>query len=227
VLVLGILGLVFCGLLGPIAWIKGNAATRDIKARPDLYTDSGQVRAGRILGMIGTILLAIAAFAVIIVTVATMASREGTEESVSANTAVSDTPTTEAEAARDLQWQGPVIESVGDVPTRIAAEVGVFIWSDFDGWHVRSTLDDPVTVTVTADAIVELSGSGEATDETVSGVTATIEPGDGTEGLDLDLGFSTSATFSINVDGDPLPANEIKLGGSGQAEQNPVSFAKG
>jgi hypothetical protein len=104
--------------------------------------------------------------------------------------------------------------------------VGVFIWTDFEGWHVRSTLDRPVTVTATADTIVDRSAGGEPSGETVSEVTATIEPGNSAEGLDLDFGFSNTASFTVTVDGTPLPANEIKLGGKGQAEQNPVSFTK-
>ena len=58
VLVLGILGLVVCGLLAPVAWIKGNSAKREMDAQPNInWTNRGSVTAGRILGMIGTALI--------------------------------------------------------------------------------------------------------------------------------------------------------------------------
>jgi hypothetical protein len=58
ILVLGILSLVVCSLLGPIAWSMGNEEQRRIaagEAPPD-----GNVSAGRICGMISSILLIVA-----------------------------------------------------------------------------------------------------------------------------------------------------------------------
>jgi hypothetical protein len=57
ILVLGILSLVCCGLLGPVAWIMGNNALRDIDAGLGNPNDRGLVVAGRILGIIVTVLL--------------------------------------------------------------------------------------------------------------------------------------------------------------------------
>lgn len=58
VLVLGILGLVVCGVLAPFAWAKGNAAKREIDAHPEIqWSNAGSVNAGRICGIIGTILI--------------------------------------------------------------------------------------------------------------------------------------------------------------------------
>jgi hypothetical protein len=58
-LVLGILGLILCGWLSPFAWWLGAAELRDI--RDGLSPDSGQglATAGMVLGIIGTVLLAI------------------------------------------------------------------------------------------------------------------------------------------------------------------------
>lgn len=56
-LVLGILGIVCCGFLAPIAWVMGNnyeAQCRAMGVEPD-----GNGKAGKILGMIGTALLVI------------------------------------------------------------------------------------------------------------------------------------------------------------------------
>ena len=57
ILVLGILSLVICGLLGPFAWSMGNKALTEIDHNPGAYTNRGSVAAGRICGMIATILM--------------------------------------------------------------------------------------------------------------------------------------------------------------------------
>jgi hypothetical protein len=70
VLVLGILSLVICGVLGPFAWAKGNAAKREMDAQPGVqWTNRGSINAGRICGIIASVLLilsilAFAAFAI-------------------------------------------------------------------------------------------------------------------------------------------------------------------
>jgi hypothetical protein len=57
VLVLGILSLVICGFLGPVAWVMGNNAMAEIDANPLAYTNRSTVQAGRICGIIATALL--------------------------------------------------------------------------------------------------------------------------------------------------------------------------
>jgi hypothetical protein len=56
-LVLGILGLVCCGVLGPIAWVMGNNALAEVDAAPGVYTNRSTINAGRICGIIATVLL--------------------------------------------------------------------------------------------------------------------------------------------------------------------------
>jgi hypothetical protein len=60
-LVLGILGILCCGLLGPVAWIQGNNAIKEIDAAPWAYSNRGSVQAGRILGIVVTVLLILGA----------------------------------------------------------------------------------------------------------------------------------------------------------------------
>src|SRR5207253_1092483 len=61
VLVLGILGLVVCGLIGPFAWSMGNRVLAEIDgAPPGYFSNRGQVAAGRICGIVATVLLAVA-----------------------------------------------------------------------------------------------------------------------------------------------------------------------
>jgi hypothetical protein len=55
VLVLGILGLVLCQILAPIAWVMGNGVRKEALAmsRPE----PGNNKAGRICGIIGTVII--------------------------------------------------------------------------------------------------------------------------------------------------------------------------
>lgn len=56
-LVLGILGIVCCGFLAPIAWYLGNQELRAIREGRSPITGEGLAKAAQILGIIGTILL--------------------------------------------------------------------------------------------------------------------------------------------------------------------------
>ena len=74
ILVLGILSLVVCGVLAPFAWSMGNTALREMDANPQVtYTNRGSVTAGRICGIIGTVVLALGAIGVILVILAAAA----------------------------------------------------------------------------------------------------------------------------------------------------------
>ena len=70
-MVFGVLGLcgLACGLLYPFgiaAWVMGQAAMNQINADPTtVYTNRGQVNAGRICGIVATCIMA--AFVVIVV----------------------------------------------------------------------------------------------------------------------------------------------------------------
>jgi hypothetical protein len=69
ILVLGILSLVVCGLLGPFAWAMGTKAMHEMDASPGVWSNRGNVTAGRICGIISSCLL-IAGVAFLIVFVA-------------------------------------------------------------------------------------------------------------------------------------------------------------
>jgi uncharacterized iron-regulated membrane protein len=57
-LVLGIIGIVCCGLLGPVAWILGRQELNAIAAGQSPASGEGVAKAGMILGIIATVLLA-------------------------------------------------------------------------------------------------------------------------------------------------------------------------
>lgn len=58
-LVLGILGIVICGILAPFAWSMGNKELAAIDAGRRPPENRGTANAGRILGIVGTVLLAV------------------------------------------------------------------------------------------------------------------------------------------------------------------------
>ena len=74
ILVLGILSLVVCGLLGPVAWVMGNNALAEIDRSPAAYRNRGNVQAGRICGIVATALLAFGIIVLIIALVAAAGS---------------------------------------------------------------------------------------------------------------------------------------------------------
>jgi hypothetical protein len=57
ILVLGIVSIVCCQLLAPVAWYLGNQELKDIRAGYVSMENEGIAKAGMILGIIGTILL--------------------------------------------------------------------------------------------------------------------------------------------------------------------------
>lgn len=65
ILVLGIIGIILCQVLGPIAWVMGNNELAAIDAGRRTPENRGTANAGRILGIIGTVLLALSILAVI------------------------------------------------------------------------------------------------------------------------------------------------------------------
>lgn len=67
VLVLGILGLVVCGVVAPFAWSMGNQVIREIDAAQGGMGGRSSAQAGRICGIIGTVLLAFSVLAVVAV----------------------------------------------------------------------------------------------------------------------------------------------------------------
>ena len=68
ILVLGILGF-FTGICGLIAWILGAKAQKEIANSGQTYTNEGNIKVGKILGMITTILYIVGIVITIIATI--------------------------------------------------------------------------------------------------------------------------------------------------------------
>ena len=65
VLVLGIVGLVVCQVLSPFAWSMGNKALREIDASRGQIGGRSEANIGRILGIIGTVILGVSLLLVV------------------------------------------------------------------------------------------------------------------------------------------------------------------
>jgi hypothetical protein len=66
ILVLGILGFLVCQIFAPIAWIMGKTDLKEMDAGRMDPTGKGLTQAGMILGIIGTILIALSIVLVIV-----------------------------------------------------------------------------------------------------------------------------------------------------------------
>jgi hypothetical protein len=80
-LVLGIVGVICCTPLAPVAWYLGNAELAAIRAGTAPAAGEGSAKAGKVLGMIGTVLLILLAIWIAVVGVGTaMAVFQGIAE---------------------------------------------------------------------------------------------------------------------------------------------------
>jgi uncharacterized membrane protein YjgN (DUF898 family) len=72
VLVLGILSIVICQILGPFAWVMGNNELAAIDAGRRPPENRGTANAGRILGIIGTVLILVGIVVLVLIVVGTI-----------------------------------------------------------------------------------------------------------------------------------------------------------
>lgn len=73
-LVLGILGVAVCQVAGPFAFVVSNKALKEIDASGGTIGGRGMVQAGKILGIIGIVLLVLAVISGVILVVASFNS---------------------------------------------------------------------------------------------------------------------------------------------------------
>ncbi len=73
-LVLGILGLVLCQVLGVVAWVKGNRVIAEIDRSGGRYGARSAANAGRICGMVATLITVGAIVLVVLVALLTAGS---------------------------------------------------------------------------------------------------------------------------------------------------------
>ena len=76
-LVFGILGIMVCSALSPFAWFYGKRAEEAVDASGGAYAGRDMATAGKVLGMVGTGLLAIGLLFGLGIVVALIASEAG------------------------------------------------------------------------------------------------------------------------------------------------------
>lgn len=78
---IGLAGIAFCGgitlVLSPFAWRSGAKAVREIDANPGMYGGRDQANAGRIMGIIGTVLLVLGIIGLVGLVAAAIVSSDG------------------------------------------------------------------------------------------------------------------------------------------------------
>jgi len=80
-MVLGILGIVVCGVMAPFAWSIGKKTRDEIDASGGRLGGRGQANAGYIMGIIGTVLLALGVLFAIVYVILIVAILGGTAAS--------------------------------------------------------------------------------------------------------------------------------------------------
>jgi len=71
--VLGIVGIILCSIAAPFAWVLGKRAEEAVAANPGRYSGKDMATAGKILGIIGTVLIGVAIVVVIVIVIAAVA----------------------------------------------------------------------------------------------------------------------------------------------------------
>jgi uncharacterized membrane protein YjgN (DUF898 family) len=77
-LVLGILGVVVCGVAAPFAWQMGKRAVAEIDASNGRLGGRGSAEAGYVLGIVGTVLLGLGVLVLVMVLVLVVVLAGGT-----------------------------------------------------------------------------------------------------------------------------------------------------
>jgi hypothetical protein len=183
-----------------------------------------------------TLVYAVVAAAIVIV-LAVVLTRPSDDDTTASTPAGESAATSEQPAEIVKNWQGPVGDAVGengaDAQERAGEAPGVYIWTDFEGWHIRSNRTDEVVVTIAASQVRQKASddydnsNDDADAPFLTEVTVTLPPGDGSTGAGFDLGGSEAATFTVTANGQNVPATEIFLGGGdAAADANPVVFTK-
>ena len=91
--IVGLAGIVFCAgitlVLSPFAWAIGRKAVREIDAEPGRYAGRDQAKGGQIMGIIGTVLLALGVIGIVAIMGLAVSATETSFEQSPSNTAPS------------------------------------------------------------------------------------------------------------------------------------------
>lgn len=107
---------------------------------------------------------------------------------------------------------------------------GVYIWSDFEGWHVRvaGTAVPELSGSVTGQYMPPLQGQTEGIvsvtpDEAGKRLTFSMAPGGEPVGFDFSAGCNQKElTFDLTTEGTSVPFEQIHLGSRGAVKEYPL-----
>lgn len=147
----------------------------------------------------------------------------------------------DVEAPKESRWPATIDRRPArfgargvDLATLDPGSPGVFLWADYDGWHLwvaRGQGFDAISGTITgndkfnrAAALTEGQGTVELNERTITfDFTGATDP---IVGAEFNIGFfSEELTLQINEGGKPM-TEPIQLGGSGENAANPLVLKK-
>ena len=178
-----------------------------------------------------TLILAIIG-AVVVIAIVVIVTRPSNKSN---NNAAPPTATAPGQTAGTPATTGPLCPNwpgkVGGNGAVATKSAGIYIWSDFHGFHIRANETSPTTVKVSAPSDMTVTALGGATASSHTGklITLTLPAATGTTGPDLNIDCTAAtATFDVAASsGGALPASSIKVGDSATADNNPVVFTRG
>lgn len=107
---------------------------------------------------------------------------------------------------------------------------GVYLWLDFEGWHLRAAGSVAVDGTVHAFGPPVTPGTvtgGGGVEVLPTSLTFDLDGTDPSTGLDFTVGCDYFAlTFDVRDAGGQLAADQIRIGPQGIAEANPITFQR-
>ena len=189
----------------------------------DDWDDDGRSGSGLDLRLVGAIVAA-----VVIVVLVVLFTREGDSDT---NKDEAKTPTGETQPGDDQGgFCGNWPASFGGDGSNATVTDGVHVWSDFGGIHVRSNLDEPVTVKLSGNSDFSVSAPGTAGKLSATEgkeISAEFAAGDGSDGPDFDVScYVTVLNVEVTGADGPLDATQINLGGSSVATENPYKLVR-
>lgn len=187
----------------------------DYYGGPPRYRDPSSRPRRDLLIVIGVAAVVIIALLVVVL----LKDNKDTKSVDSAGSPGSSQPSNGSTSTAPKGFCGDWIGPVGGEPTALKSRSGVYVWSGFDGWHVRARGPElgAVAVKISGQAPIKVNklvpGSVVKSSPTPVGVKLTIPSGPDAQGADLTIDCSsTSLQFEVTSKGRPLPEDKIVIG---------------
>ncbi|MEO6989844.1 MAG: hypothetical protein ABI239_14500 [Aquihabitans sp.] len=190
----------------------------------DDWEDDDRGGGGLDLRLVGAVVAAI----VLVVLVVLFTRDDGDDDAKQGESA---TPNGQTEPADDKGgFCGNWPADVGGDGSNATVVDGIHVWSDFGGIHLRSNMDQPVTVKLSGNSDFSVSEPGtgaKLSAQDGKAITVDFDPGDGSIGPDFDVSCNvTVLTIEASDAEGLLETTEINIGGSSLATENPYKLVR-